>query len=253
LKIQKIFFDFYRNENRDCHEVERYDPFMNKWTTIAPMIYARNRLGVGTVDHCIYAIGGSCGQQVYSTVERYSATPESDSWVEVAPMHIPRIGLAVCTHSRLLYAIGGYDGHRRLADVESYNPDTNKWKREQPLSVGRSGAAAASLAECIYVVGGYASDNIEGPMQLDVVERYNTLTQQWSYVQPLNCRRSALSCVTLDNHLFALGGYDGRHFSSVVEVYDPEKNEWTYGTPLTRERSGHGSALTVEPTLENDE
>ncbi len=50
-----------------------------------------------------------------------------------------------------------------------------------------------------------------------------------------------------------LGGYDGKNFSSVVEIYNPETDEWIYGTPLTRERSGHGSALTVEPTLENDE
>ncbi len=217
------------------------------------MIYARNRLGVGTIDHRIYAVGGSCGQQIYSTVERYSALSDSESWEEVAPMHIKRMGLAVCTHSRLLYAIGGSDGHRRLADVESYNPDTNTWKREQPLLCGRSGAAATPLAECIYVVGGYASGSIEGPMQLDIVERYDTVAQQWSYVRPLNCRRSALSCVTLDQRLFALGGYDGKKFSSVVEIYDPERDEWTYGTSLTKERSGHGSALTVEPTLENDE
>jgi N-acetylneuraminic acid mutarotase len=226
---------------------------VNKWTTVAPMIYARNRLGVGTIDHRIYAVGGSCGQQIYSTVERYSALSDSESWEEVAPMHIKRMGLAVCTHSRLLYAIGGSDGHRRLADVESYNPDTNTWKREQPLLCGRSGAAATPLAECIYVVGGYASGSIEGPMQLDIVERYDTVAQQWSYVRPLNCRRSALSCVTLDQRLFALGGYDGKKFSSVVEIYDPERDEWTYGTSLTKERSGHGSALTVEPTLENDE
>ncbi|CAF1588213.1 unnamed protein product [Rotaria sp. Silwood1] len=242
-----------KNENKDCHDVERYDPFMNKWTTMPKMIYARNRLGVGVIDCNIYAIGGSCGQQIYSSVELYSVGTAAQSWIEVASMHIPRIGLAVCTHSRLLYAIGGFDGHRRLVDVESYNPDTNIWKHEQPLRVGRSGAAAAALDECIYVVGGYASDNMEGPMQLDVVERYNTITEQWSFVKPMNCRRSALSYVTLDKRLFALGGYDGKNFSSVVEIYDPEKDEWSYGTSLTRERSGHGSALTVEPTLENDE
>ncbi|CAF0764574.1 unnamed protein product [Adineta ricciae] len=242
-----------KNETRDCRDVERYDPFVNKWTTVAPMIYPRNRLAVGTIDHSIYAVGGLCGQQLHATVERYTPLSDTDVWEEVAPMHIPRTGLAVCTHSRLLYAIAGFDGHRRLADVESYNPDTNIWKREQPLLCARSGAAAAPLAECIYVVGGYASDNIEGPMQLDIVERYDTLTQQWSFVRPLNCRRSALSCVPLDKRLFALGGYDGRSFSSTVEIYDPEKDEWTYGTPLTRERSGHGSALTVEPTLEEDD
>ncbi|CAF0875087.1 unnamed protein product [Adineta steineri] len=238
-----------KNENKDCRDVERYDPFMNKWTSMPQMVYPRNRLGVGAIDRCIYAVGGSNGQQIHSSVERFTLSPDLEPWVEVASMHVGRIGLAVCTHSRLLYAIGGFDGHRRLAEVESYNPDTNSWKREPSLLCGRSGAAAAPLAECIYVVGGYASDNIDGSMQLDVVERFDTITQQWSYVKPMNCRRSALSCVTLDKCLFALGGYDGKNFSSVVEVYDPEKDEWTYGTPLTRERSGHGSALTVEPSL----
>ncbi|CAF1231262.1 unnamed protein product [Rotaria magnacalcarata] len=243
-----------KNENKDCSDVERYDPFMNKWTSVSSMIYARNRLGVGAIDCNIYAVGGSCGQQIYSSVEVYAAAaPSPQSWVEVASMHVPRIGLAVCTHSRLMYAIGGFDGHRRLAEVESYNPDTNMWTPEQSLRIGRSGAAAAPLAACIYVVGGYASDINEGPLQLDSVEQYNTLTQQWTLVKSMNCRRSALSCVTLDNRLFALGGYDGKHFSSVVEIYDPDKDEWTPGTSLTRERSGHGSALTVEPTLEIDQ
>ena len=243
----------YRNDKRDCRDVERYDPFVNKWTTVASMIYARNRLAVATIDHYIYAVGGSQGQQIHSSVERYSTLSDSESWVEVTPMHTGRIGLAVCSHSRLLYAIGGFDGHRRLADVESYNPDTNIWRHERPLLVSRSGAAAAPLAEFIYVVGGYVSDSAEGPMQLDLVERYDTLSQQWSFVRPLNCRRSALSCVALDQRIFALGGYDGKYFSSVVEVYDPEKDEWSFSEPLTTGRSGHGSALTVEPSLENDE
>ena len=195
----------HRNENKDCRDVERYDPFMNKWTSLSPMNYARNRLGVGAIDCSIYAVGGSCGQQIYSSAERYTVGLDAESWVEITPMHIPRIGLAVCTHSRLLYAIGGFNGCRRLTDVESYNPDTNTWQREQPLRVGRSGAATSSIAECIYVVGGYASDNIDGPMQLDLVERYNTITQQWSFVKSMNFRRSALSCVTLDNRLFVLG------------------------------------------------
>ena len=169
------------------------------------MTEARNRLGVGVIDHYIYAVGGSSGQELFSSVERYSPMSDDASWVTVASMHIARIGLAVCTHTRLLYAIGGYDGHRRLTDVESYNPDTNTWKREPSLLHGRSGAAAASLAQFIYVVGGYSSTGSEESMQLNVVERFDTLTQQWSVIQSMNCRRSALSCVTLDRRLFALG------------------------------------------------
>lgn len=179
-----------------------------------PMIYARNRLGVGIIDHSIYAVGGSSGQRLYASVERLCSKSNQDTWVEVAPMHKARIGLAVCTHSRLLYAIGGFDGDRRLVDVESYDPDRNIWKQEEPLRIARSGAAAATLAQYIYVVGGYTSDNTGGPMQLDIVERYDTINQQWSTVRPMNCRRSALSCITLDNRLFAIG----KHNDSLVSI-----------------------------------
>jgi N-acetylneuraminic acid mutarotase len=194
-----------RNENHDCREVERYDPFINKWSFVAPLNCARNRLGVGTIDNCIYAAGGSCGQQLLASVERFCPSREQEGWMDVAPMNTPRLGLAMCTHSRLLYAIGGFDGKRRLKDVESYNPDTNTWRREKPLNIGRSGAAAASLQQWIFVVGGFASDNEERSLQLNEVERYDTTTEQWVFVTPLKFRRSALSCVTLDNQLFAMG------------------------------------------------
>lgn len=35
-------------------------------------------------------------------------------------------------------------------------------------------------------------------------------------------------------------------------VFDPEKDQWIHGKPLTRQRSGYGCALTVEPSLETD-
>ncbi len=43
--------------------------------------------------------------------------------------------------------------------------------------------------------------------------------------------------------------YDGQHFSSVIEIYDSEKNIWTYETWLTRESSGHDNSLTVESNI----
>lgn len=188
--------------------MERYDPFLNQCIMLPKMNYPRNRLGVGAIDASIYAIGGSFGQKILASVERYNTLPDANAWVEVASMHTARIGLAVCTWNRLLYAIGGFDGHRRLAEVESYDPDTNLWRREEPLRMGRSGASAASTDQFIYVVGGYASDNVEGPMQLSSVERFDTSTLQWTFVKSMSCPRSALSCIALDNKLYALGKID---------------------------------------------
>jgi hypothetical protein len=54
------------------------------------------------------------------------------------------------------------------------------------------------------------------------------------------------------NVRFVQGGYDGSQFCSLVEIYDPKANQWRAGMSLTHERSGHGSALTIEPTLNDD-
>ncbi|CAF1142072.1 unnamed protein product [Didymodactylos carnosus] len=235
-------------DNKDCSDVERYNPFQNKWEICKSMNLPRNRLGVGVIDNSLYALGGSSGQTFHNSVERYSL--KTDSWEFVSPMHTPRIGLAVTTNSRLLFALGGYDGTKRLNDVESYNPDMNLWTKEAPMQISRSGAGACSFENLIYVVGGYTT-NDSVATQLDSVERYDVLSNQWTFVRSLHCRRSALSCVLLDRKIHAMGGYDGKNFSSVVEVYDPDTDTWEFGTSLTSERSGHGSALTVEPTLDS--
>ena len=45
------------------------------------------------------------------------------------------------------------------------------------------------------------------------------------------------------------GGYDGNDFLSSVEVYDPDREEWAEETNMTGGRSGHGTAVTLEPCL----
>lgn len=65
---------------------------------------------------------------------------------------------------------------------------------------------------------------------------------------PLKVARSALSLTALDGKLWAMGGYDGANFSTVVEVYDPMRNVWSDGVPLTSGRSGHAAAVIYQPS-----
>jgi hypothetical protein len=111
------------------------------------------------------------------------------------------------------------------------------------MNVARSGAGVASLDENIYVVGGYTND-----LQLNSVERFDTLTCQWTYVSPMSSARSALACVTWNSKILALGGYNGREFLSKAEVYDPNEDKWVecQKLALSAERSGHGAAISIE-------
>ena len=42
----------------------------------------------------------------------------------------------------------------------------------------------------------------------------------------MGTKRSTLSLVSMGEMLVAVGGFDGREMTDVVEVFYPEKNEW---------------------------
>ena len=79
--------------NTDSTLVDKYDPMKNEWTALAPLTYARNRVGVGVVSGHIYAVGGGNGSVYHSSVERYS--PRANKWTTVASMSMQRIGKVI--------------------------------------------------------------------------------------------------------------------------------------------------------------
>ena len=67
-------------------------------------------------------------------------------------------------------------------------------------------------------------------------------------VASIKIARSALSLTVLDGKLYAMGGFDGQNFLSIVEVYHPNEDVWEEGTPLSSGRSGHASAVIYQPS-----
>lgn len=55
----------------------------------------------------------------------------------------------------------------------------------------------------------------------------------------------------LDGKLYAMGGFDGHDFLTIVEFYDPTHDRWEESTPLTSGRSGHASAVIYQPSCAN--
>lgn len=59
-----------RDRNMDLAAVDVYDPQTDTWKACSAMSVPRNRVGVGTLDGMIYAVGGSHGSQHHNTAER---------------------------------------------------------------------------------------------------------------------------------------------------------------------------------------
>ncbi|XP_057715941.1 kelch-like ECH-associated protein 1A isoform X1 [Corythoichthys intestinalis] len=217
-----------------------YNPMTNQWSQRAPLNVPRNRVGVGVVDGCIYAVGGSHGSTLHNTVERWD--PETNHWSFVCPMQVARLGAGVAACGGALYVVGGLDGQSRSNAAEKYQPDTNTWHQLAPMSTARSGLGLVCVNGHLYAIGGY-----DGLNQLATVERYNVARNTWEARAPMKCCRSTHGVAVHQGCIFVFGGFNLHDFVTSVECYCPEKNEWTYVSDMPLGRSGMGVAVTMEP------
>jgi len=56
--------------------------------------------------------------------------------------------------------------------------------------------------------------------------RYNTLTNEWSYMTSMSVARSHFGTTVCDSRIYCLGGYDSLHYLNTVEKFNPVTNRW---------------------------
>ena len=136
------------NDDGYLSSVERYDPALDAWESVASMSTARDFHGVAVLDSKLYAVGGYKTYAVtggdnnvshLSSVERYD--PGTDAWEAVAPLTLARFGAGVAASKGKLYAVGGYG----LSSVERYDPATNAWEAVAPMAAARVKAFAVLM------------------------------------------------------------------------------------------------------------
>lgn len=101
------------------------------------------------------------------------------------------------------------------------------------MSNMRAHFGVAVLEDYLYVVGGFNSNGY-----LELVERYNTVNNVWSAVNPMNAKRANAGIGILNGKIYAVGGQNniGDDLQS-VEFYDPATTKWTMVSLLRRKKT----------------
>lgn len=73
------------------------------------------------------------------------------------------------------------------------------------------------------------------------IEQYDPLADSWSIKSSMPTGRSGISCSTINNKIYAIGGFDG-NFTGVNEEYDPTTDTWSTKTAMDE---GRGFSATV--------
>jgi kelch-like protein 8 len=99
-----------------------------------------------------------------------------------------------------------------------------------------------------FVMGGHREDDVHGNA-LSTMERYDTLSGQWSAVTAINSRRRNFPAYAIVGEVFISGGEDEDDSPlSSVEKYSPSSDTWSGVSSLPEPRSDHAQ-VAVGSTL----
>ncbi|XP_049302778.1 kelch-like protein 4 [Bactrocera dorsalis] len=186
------------------------------WQNLPAMNQARCGHCVVELDGKIYAIGGLEGEEVLSSVERY--TP-SGGWESMSSLTVGRYRAGAVTLNNKIYVLGGKNNNGDLKLVKCYNPDSNIWTSCADMTECRDFPFVKVHNGHIYVLDTYSASGSQS------VERYDPERKTWSKICCLNAEWARIAGMSLDNKLWFIGRPKSDDRSS-VSIYDEDNDRW---------------------------
>jgi len=173
-------------------DLERYDPVLDAWTTLASMNTARAGAAAAVIDDGIFVIGGRqstsgpcSGGPYLDTVEKYDI--DTNTWSPVAPLPNQRSDMAAVAHGGKIYVFGGCSSTGVTKEVDIYDPQTNTWTiGAMPMPTARASLVAGHSGDKVYAIGG-----TDGVSALNVNEVYDIPSGSWSNASTTAPRQEA--------------------------------------------------------------
>ena len=222
---------------------EMYDPGTDTWTAKQPMPTARSFFGIAVVQNKIYVIGGIIGPNGPSsngfTGVNEVYDPSNDTWETLEPMPTPRAFLPANVVEDKIYLIGGskylyYSPAFYQSSLvnEVYDPETDTWETKAPLLSANSHRPSAVVDNKIYL---FISTQIYDP-ETDSWTRGEEEIPYGSY-DALESVAGATTGMLAPKRIYVFGGLNQYNVpANFTQIYDPETDSWTAGTPMPTPR-----------------
>ena len=172
-----------------------------------------------------------------STAAFYEYDPQTNSWTAKASM--PKAfhyGVGSSANGKGYVGLGiNVISSTTTTNLKWYEftPTSNSWaeKSDQNVTGGATyNASTAVIGNDVYVYGGGGYANSSGSSSQPysgVLRKYNTVSNQWSYIRKLGDNRYQTSGVYQNGKIFVANGFDGYAVSpNDIFEYDIAANNW---------------------------
>ncbi|XP_074471519.1 kelch-like protein 29 isoform X2 [Sebastes fasciatus] len=186
----------------------------------------RPRLSAGVAE-VIVLVGGrqAIGMSQRSLTAVTCFNPQSSKWYPLASLPFyDREFFSVISAGDNIYLSGGTESGVMVADVWCYMSLLDNWNHVSRMTVARCRHNSLVYDGKLYAIGGLG---VSG--NLDHVERYDTITNQWEAVSPLPKPVHSAAATVCGGKVYVFGGVNeaGRS-AGVLQSYVPQSNTWSF-------------------------
>uniref|UniRef100_UPI0037E97F1D kelch-like protein 29 n=1 Tax=Semicossyphus pulcher TaxID=241346 RepID=UPI0037E97F1D len=186
----------------------------------------RPRLSAGVAE-VIVLVGGrqTIGMNQRSLTAVTCFNPQNSKWYPLASLPFyDREFFSVISAGDNIYLSGGTETGVMVADVWCYMSLLDNWSLVSWMTVARCRHNSLVYDGKLYTIGGLG---VSG--NLDHVERYDTITNQWETVSPLPKPVHSAAATVCGGKVYVFGGVNeaGRS-AGVLQSYVPQSNTWSF-------------------------
>ncbi|XP_051264139.1 kelch-like protein 29 [Dicentrarchus labrax] len=186
----------------------------------------RPRLSAGVAE-VIVLVGGrqAIGMNQRSLTAVTCFNPQNSKWYPLASLPFyDREFFSVISAGDNIYLSGGTESGVMVADVWCYMSLLDNWNLVSRMTVARCRHNSLVYDGKLYTIGGLG---VSG--NLDHVERYDTITNQWETVSPLPKPVHSAAATVCGGKVYVFGGVNeaGRS-AGVLQSYVPQSNTWSF-------------------------
>lgn len=212
-----------------------YDPAANSWSAAGALQAARrNHTATLLRSGKVLVTGGFDAVGDVNSAELYD--PQTNTWSPAGSIIARSFHTATLLASGKVLIAGGYSGNAEL-----YDPSTNQWTPAGTMTQRVNATATLLTSGKVLVAGGYDG------VGLDVVERYDPVTNAWASAHALTHARASHTATLLPSGQVLVAG--GRYYNSnytditAAELYNPGSDTWSGAGSLAIARSNHIATL----------